>query len=78
MSNYFPFTVGFFVIKIYSLSELFLLGFVIEGFYAQNEKNKQTDVEEIKDLCNKVFVSILYIFGIFIKKKNIKTSFSEL
>lgn len=30
-------------------------GFVIEGFYAQNEKNKQIDVEEIKDLCNKVF-----------------------
>lgn len=62
---------GYFVIKIYSLSELFLLGFVIEGFYAQNEKNKQIDVEEIKDLCNKVFVSIytVYIWHIYKEEK---------
>lgn len=62
---------GYFVIKIYSLSKLFLLGFVIEGFCAQNEKNKQIDVEEIKDLCNKVFVSIytVYIWHIYKEEK---------
>lgn len=51
-----------FLIKICSLCKLFLLGFVIEGFHAQNEKNKQIDVKEIKDLCNKVFVCIYTVY----------------
>lgn len=64
VSNYSLFTV------LFSLCKLFLLGFVIEGFHAQNENNKQIDVEEIKDLCNKVFVCIYTVYIQQICKEN--------
>lgn len=40
----------------------FFTGYVIEGFLAQNEKCKDFNVGDIKNLCDEMFVSMVFTF----------------